>query len=305
MGKITNQIKRLNQMLRAYLFRKGYAITSVNQYEKEVKHFYDWLSVQKLSLKKITRNDILSYRSFLQENYKGQRTNQQRLSMLRVFFDAMQSNGLMNHNPATGIHIKGITRATVNNVLTKQQLDNLYNNYEVNPTDPFSSRNKVILGLLIYQAISIGELKKLAVDAIDTKNWILRVPSAGRSNSRNLPLQNNQISQIQEYLHTSRESIMSSKSQRSEQLIINAFTDKLRSTLITLQKQIRKIEPAFINYIQLRNSVLVHLTRDADLIKVKEFTGKRYISSLERYQQVNNLPQLQQQLNTMFGSFQI
>lgn len=68
-------------------------------------------------------------------------------------------------NPARGIHVRGERRRLPHDLLTIEQLDVLYQSYLVGSSA--RERNKVILGLLVYQAITTGELARLTGVDID------------------------------------------------------------------------------------------------------------------------------------------
>jgi len=77
------------------------------------------------------------------------------LLAVRHYYDSL---GLDN-NPATGIYIRGMCKSILNDIVSYKDLLEMYRHYHV--CDDRTKRNKIILSLFIYQAITTGELHQL------------------------------------------------------------------------------------------------------------------------------------------------
>ncbi len=118
----------------------------------------------------------------------------------------------VNPNPATGLYLRGETQSIPNNLLSTEQLDQLYDQHPV--YNERTQRNKVITGLYVYQGIGTDELKKLEPKHIKLQEGKIYIPSTkqtynkGGRQSRTLKLKANQILALQEYLLVTRPKIV-------------------------------------------------------------------------------------------------
>ena len=91
---------------------KKYAPNSIQSHRLDLHRFLRWLEIdeeesdsQKLlvKLRKLNRQDIESYLSFLSESYKP-RTLARHISSLKLFLDHLELSGLIKTSPAHQIH---------------------------------------------------------------------------------------------------------------------------------------------------------------------------------------------------------
>ena len=62
---------------------------------------------------------------------------------------------------------------------------------------PGEIRNKVLLGLLVYQGVTTDELHCLEVDHVKFSHGKVYIPGSGKSNGRLLPLDASQVPLLQ------------------------------------------------------------------------------------------------------------
>src|SRR3989304_3800544 len=74
---------------------------------------------------------------------------------IRKYNEYLQSKGEALKNPASGLFLKGKRTSVPNNLLDKKELQELYNHYQ--PYDLRTTRNKIILSLLINKALTTDE----------------------------------------------------------------------------------------------------------------------------------------------------
>jgi integrase/recombinase XerD len=190
-------------------------------------------------------------------------------------------------NPAIGIHLRGNPRTIPHDLFTRKELDHLYENYRV--LDARTHRNKVILGILVYQGLTREELEKLQPKHIQMEAKKLIVPPSGKRNGRTIAIQENQINELKEYL----EKVLPKQANR---LFQGRKVDRgLKNTILHLNHALRRINPKVKNAAQIRQSVITEWLKVADLRKVQYWSGHRYVSSTERYQ-TGNLEELRESL---------
>ncbi|MOA04084.1 Tyrosine recombinase XerD [compost metagenome] len=230
-----------------------------------------------LSLEQLTYSDILDFADQLKKEGKTINNINRILLALRYYFTYLQKENRLTHNPAAGLKLKGTIRSVPHDLLTKEELEELYNRYEIK--DERTHRNKVMLGLLIYQALTREELERLRPEHLKLREGKIQVPQTGRTNGRILNLEPHQILELQEYLTQIRPKIVT-----TERLFASMERKDLKNSLLHLNHALRKLNPKLKNAVQIRQSVITEWLKEKDLRTVHYMAGHRYVSSAERYQ---------------------
>lgn len=275
-----------------YLHKCEYAESTVVSYCKVVHKFVNWCNRNDVSLESIDYKTWIVYQELIQgrTTKKGlplkDNSVRQDIGAVRLFFDFLVHKDILSLNPIKEIHYKDNSKF-FHTQLSQYELEDLYYRFPTenlnHPNCPsVAIRNKVIIGLVVYQAIDSKTLKSLNVSNIDLNRAEVYVPSNIRSNSRTLSLEPHQISVLKEYLELHRP-ILQKK--------INCFTEVLfplntrRFSIITsdISKKLKQLNLKVTNLLQIRNSVIKLWTKKYDLRRVQIMAGHRYISSTEKY----------------------
>ena len=107
----------------------------------------------------IEYSDLLSFIAWCQREGDHPKLINRRLSAIRKYYSYLQGTDKTIKNPATGLYLKSKRRGIPKDLLDKADMNKLYENYQV--YDLRTSRNKVILSLLINQALTTDELRRL------------------------------------------------------------------------------------------------------------------------------------------------
>jgi integrase/recombinase XerD len=208
-------------------------------------------------------------------------------------------------NPATNLYIKGIVKKMPTSIINYQELESLYQNYQTETLR--DSRNKIILGLLVYQGLTTEELHQLEPNNLKLKEGKINVPGNRKRNSRILELKPFQILELQEYVTEIRPKILNeitaprptrkpdkiNKTRIESQLFISINgSENIKNSLLHLFKDIQKINPNITNAQQIRQSTITYWLKTMNLRQVQYFAGHKYVSSTERYK-MNDLEGLQ------------
>jgi len=187
----------------------------------------------------------------------------------------------------------------IHNILTSDELEDLYYSYQTNTGNPLTrKRNKIIIGLLVYQGLTTSNLESLQVENIQLYKGKIDILGSKRSNSRLLELKPWQLMEFMEYIKEIRPIILEQTNKETEQLLLPLGTSlKLQNSLSKITKELKKINHKFINLKQIRTSVMVNWLKQHNLRKTQYLAGHRYISSTERYQQ-DDLESLHKTINT-------
>jgi integrase/recombinase XerD len=271
--------------LTSFFQQKKFAPNTIKVYCNYVGYFLEWLKIHEIKPKSTTYNHLLQFINHCRGEGRKTRNINLVLTAVRHYFDMLQ----LNPNPASGLYIRGETKGIPNDLLTPEELEELYKKHEV--FNERTQRNKVITGLYVYQGITTDELKKLTPKSIDLKAGKIHIPATkqtynkGGRKSRTLKLKASQILELQEYLLVTRPKINTWK---SHQLFVSLTgSENLKNSIKHLMEDLRKIDPQVNNGRQLRKSVIVNWLKEKDIRQVQYLAGHSSISSTERYRAAN------------------
>ena len=267
-----------------------------------INMYHEWLKSENMEAGQVSYNDLLLYMKHCSRKGAVQRTVQNYMGVIKHYYDYLLNEGKVTINPASGIEIKGVKRKSLYHILDPHELHALYNKY---PSETLQGRrNKVILGLLVYQGLRSEEAGKLTVDDIKLREGKIDVPGGRKTNGRLLQLESSQIMDMYDYILQVRPQLLQMEPKRKSQQKIS--TDRLFisegghcqsfSNLMTqLMIKVRKINPVVKNAKQVRASVITKWLRMYNLREVQHLAGHRYIGSTEAYQQ-NDVESLKEEV---------
>ena len=248
-----------------------------------------------------TTKETIDYKTFLKyiEQLKktGIKTStiKSYIGSLKIYFNYLQEENYRSDNPITNINIKGTVKTIVSNVLTADELEDLYYSYETKNQDIAKKRNKIIIGLLVYQGVKVNELEQLKEEHIELYKGKIHIPRTTKSNGRTLELKPWQLMELMEYIQQIRPQIVS---KNNEQLFTSIDGNSgLNNVMSRINKELKLINYSYQNAIQSRNSVIVNWLKTYNLRKAQYLAGHRYISSTERYKQ-DNLESLHEMIHS-------
>ncbi|MGV7108138.1 tyrosine-type recombinase/integrase [Flavobacterium sp. U410] len=259
-----------------------------------------------------TTKETIDYKTFLKyiEELKKTgiaiRTLQGYIGKLKIYFNYLQEGNYRTDNPITNINIKGKVKTVLGNLLTADELEDLYYSYETKEEDLARKRNKIIIGLLVYQGLQTKELQYLKEEHIELYKGKIHIPGSTKTNGRTLELKPWQLMEMMEYLQEIRPQLLSqthchaepvSASTTDNLFFSNYGNTNLHNVLKKISDELKLINYNYQNAIQIRNSVIVNWLKQHNLRKTQYLAGHRYISSTERYQQ-DNLEELHDMVNT-------
>lgn len=279
-----------------YLYNKGFSDSTAEQYIRHTNYFKDWLKKESTTPRKANHNDIINFLSYAEKDNKSLNHRSKLLVGIRHYFDYL-SNNKKYHNPAKNLYLKGMPRNIFNNFIDFNRLETIYGNYSNHTIR--QKRNRVILGLLIFQGITTEELHLLQAPLIDFNKGSITIPSGKRTNSRILHLDARQIISLNEYLNQTRKTIILQNNIETPQLIISSEgNNNLKPTLHHLFRELKKSYPDIQNAKQIRLSVIQHWLKSNNLRKVQYMAGHKHVSSTEKYL-FNDLDDLQNDIEKL------
>jgi site-specific recombinase XerD len=313
-----------------YLEKKGYTTGSIPTYLKTQNQFIEWCTKYGTTAETIDYKTFLKYIEHLRERKTcGERsrtikprTLKSYVSNLKIYFNYLVEENYRTENVIQNINIKGVKKEVIHHFLSQDELEDLYQSYNVEKGISLGGnvrrtkgrglarkRNKIMLGLLIYQGVTTQNLQQLQVEEIQLYKGKIDVLGTKKSNGRILELKPWQLMELMEYIKEIRPQILEYRFKNSslgedaegrwdKQLFLPLGSSlKLQNSLSKIVKELKKINHKFIDIKQIRTSVIVNWLKQHNLRKVQYFAGHRYISSTERYQQ-DDLESLHKTINT-------
>lgn len=285
-----------------YLRKNEYAESTIQGYLRVVDKFLKWCDQNGNDAEAITYVIWLDYQLIIKNRTTKygvllkDRSVEHEIGIIRLYFDYLVHEDCINLNPISDKFYK--TDSDFHHqLLSEEELQELYLCFPTldikHPScKSVAIRNKVIIGLVVFQALDTTTIKNLSVDNIDLNNNKISVSGTKRSNPRKLDLNSFQISVLRQYIEEDR-TILQKK--------INCFTEALfplnthRFSCFTadITKKLKRLNLKVTNLRQIRASVLSLWVMEYDLRKVQIMAGHRFISSTENYLK-NDLNSLQE-----------
>jgi integrase/recombinase XerD len=292
-----------HNIAKKYFQSLGYAENTIKIFIKQWKLFIQWLNQQtyKASYKTAKHSDVIAFQNY-QFKDLGKSIKQVNLIILgvRQVYTSLQANNIVKDNPATGVFMKGSIRHIPPPPIPYEDLEQLFMNFP--ETDILSIRNKAILGLMVYQGLPTRDIIGLHIYDINFDKGSIYIHGTKRSNERILELNFKQFKTLQKYISDVRQELMKRQMRPTDRLILPSQGGEFLNNLFQmLNEKISKINPAIQNLEHIRSSVIVHwctLYRK-DILKVQYMSGHRYISSTEKFMDLN-LKDLSDKVNQYF-----
>lgn len=274
---------------RSYLEKENYSKSTIKSYVNGVQFFLKWCKRNHTNPELIDYKSILKYIKYLQRKNNTKKTVKHQIGIVKNYFKYLLSENYRVDNPIENINIKGVKRIINYNLLEADELEDLYYSFETeNIKDKYhrltAKRNKIIVGLMVYQGLNTTELIHLELEDLQLYKGKIYIKSGARSNSRTLELKSWQVIELLEYVKEFREEIKVRRKVESERLFI-PNNIRLGNTIQFILKKLKRTNQKVTNSNQLRASVITNWLGHYNLRQVQVLAGHRYISSTERYLQ--------------------
>lgn len=277
-----------------YLERNKLRPRTITEIFLQVNRLLQWLESEGLNVKTCKYNDLLGFiKKYREAGYSTHSLNKH-IRSIRYYYEYKKEQGEADYNPALSLNIKGDYTKLPSDMLTRKQMEQVYNEYKANT--PVQKRNKVILGLYIYQGLMREDVERLEPTDVHLERSTILIRRSVRLRQRMLPLAAPQVLQLQEYLTSVRPELLKLKGQHSDKLFITIgstqlMKDAIRELLNELQSKYKFLK----SFQQLRNSLIYHWVKEKNLREAQYMAGHASIYSTQRYKQVS-LDDLQLQL---------
>ena len=277
--------------LKEYLEKK-YSKSTLNSNLFLIKRFTDYYQNK---AETATFKDVLNYIEHLRKNYDlSPKTLRHCLYGVKIYFNYLLENGKRNDHPCSELFLKDKIdkQIQVDTLYNQETLEKFFETYQIKKKKHLENRNKIIVSLLIYQALTVSEISNLEVGNINLETCEIYIKGSEEitsksPQSRTLTLNAKQILLIYNYLEKDRIKLLKyNNKQENNNFILGQYGEKINAHGISKiinenRKENEKIQP-----IKIRQSVIANLLKkENDTRIVQVFSGHKRASTTIQYKQ--------------------
>lgn len=271
--------------LKQYL-QNEYSKTSISGYENMINRFLLALGEK---AETATYTDILDYIGLLREQNLHPKSLRNNLFAIKIYYRFLVATVKRNDHPCQYLNLKDqINRAIqVESLYPKETLENLYETWE-SKNKANQTRDKIIISLLVYQALTVLEISQIKTSDINLENGTVYIKANVKNKQRTLSLKPKQILLFHNYLKNEYKQYRNRQklSKRTDYFVMSEEGLQLWSGGINRMINQDKDPQNKLIPLKIRQSVIAHLVKENNDIRiVQEFAGHRRTSATEAYKQ--------------------
>ncbi len=254
---------------------RGLSPNTLQAYRRDLCQFKDWL---KKDLVQVDSTLMGNYLATLREKGDRSSTLNRKLSVMRMFYEFLSTEGKIEHNPVEGISSPRLGRR-IPSFLSEHEVEALLEAPSVE--EEYGARDRAILEVIYGAGLRISELVNLNLTDLNIRGGWVKVLGKG-SKERIVPLG-------REACRWVRLCLKKRKPEKTDRLALFCSRYGKRLSRQACWKIIKKYRQKAgimkkISPHTLRHSFATHLlSHDADLRLVQEFLGHTNISTTQIY----------------------
>ncbi len=271
--------------LKNYL-REKYSSTSIRSYENMINRFKTMMGEE---VEKLSYIDILEYIGILRKQNLHPKSLRNNLFAVKIYYNYLLEVGERKDHPCRYLNLKDqINRQVqIESLYTKTLLEKLYRDHESrSPVN--QNRDKIILSLLVYQALTVLEISQIKKEEVDVNAGTIRIRANKKNKERTLSLKPNQILLFHNYLKNDWKKYWRKQrsGKRFDYFILSNEGKQIWKSGINRMINRGKLKHEKVTALKIRQSVIAHLLKEKNDVRiVQEFAGHRRTSSTEAYKQ--------------------
>lgn len=245
---------------------------SLSSYHYGIRLYLSWIG-DETKAKTATYTDVVAYLNYLRQADRKPRTISNYLFAVKLYHRWLQQTGQREDHPCARLVLRDLVDRSVrmDKLYSAEQLKALAEEKWLNP------RNRIIVGLLVHQALMVSEVVALLVGDIDLVAGEIYVGQSVSNRARKLPLLATQVLELQ--------GLMAGRSE-AEYLILTRYGKALQGSSISRMINNRRLKDHRFLPSRIRQSVIAHkLQAGHDTRIVQAFAGHRQLSTTEGYKQ--------------------
>ncbi|MFL6231307.1 MAG: site-specific tyrosine recombinase XerD [Pyrinomonadaceae bacterium] len=263
---------------------RGLASNSLNSYARDLRKLEAFAVRQGLAIQSLCKQHLIDWIKLETEGGAAPGSIQRRVSAIKGFYNFLQRDGLIEHNPAADLSFRhGSTK--IPRFLTEEEVESLINVPDLLCVEGL--RDRAILDVFYATGLRVSELVNLKVVDIELDRALLRCKGKG-SKQRIVPLGRTAVGSLGTYLRV-RAQLLDGK--KAEQVFLRTKGRPLTRHTVwrLLKKYAQQAGLAQVNPHSLRHSFATHLiNRGADSRTVQILLGHSDISTTQIYTHISN-----------------
>ncbi len=264
---------------------KGLSSNTVSAYRRDLVKFAEFVRKRKLSLKAVSRDDLVDFLAALYRQNLDSKSVARHLVTLRNFFRFAQIHEHIAEDPSVNLESPKIRRS-LPGYLRLEEVERLLNQPDVKT--PLGLRDRAMVEVLYSTGLRVSELIGLRVTDLDSKVGCVHCIGKG-DKERIVPVGKKALAIVEKYLRDARPRIMG-KAPGSPALFVNRRGAQLSRVgvwkILSAYGRRAGMRVALTPHM-LRHSFATHLLeRGADLRSVQLMLGHADISTTQIYTHV-------------------
>ena len=278
-----------------YLRGRKYSESSIHRSSQHLLRFQNWLRANDLKPELLDYGKLLSYLHVERSRGIQEVSLRHYLRYVRWYYDYLLSIKKIKEHPLLHLNLnrqyQKAKTLDLHSLLSKEDLELIYISYCRNGR--LSEQSKIVLGLLVYQGISVGELGSIVIGDLDLVNGELLMRSSKRHEGRKLKIESKQILMLANYI---RGKALDGRllAYKNGSHASNSRYHLSNQIKLELRKQ-GHLKVGFINLQQLRRSVISIWVKAYNLREAQYLAGHKWVHSTEAYLQ-EDIEELQDQV---------
>ena len=265
-----------------WLFTEGKAAKTIESYVNDVKGFQSYLQEKLKDVPVLSRFSFVRYKEYLMKEGYAVSTINKKINSLKVYNDFLRTKGFLSES---FIQLKRdrikIAAGSEDNVdaLSDEQVEQLL--FYVKNRNKVSSRNKLIVYLLLYTGVRVSELVGIKIVDIDFLTSQLAVIGKG-GKRRGIGLRQDVFQLVRDYMKEERSG---SNFSHSDYLLVSQRAEKMhrdavRDWLAKISKELGfKLHPHLF-----RNTFCTRLLKKGvDLTTVSKLAGHSTVNMTAKF----------------------
>ena len=252
-----------------------YSASSTKGYENMINKYRAYMQSK---AQRANYHDIMGYVSYLRKSNLHPKSLRNHLFAIKIYYRYLVEMEVRKDHPCEKLYLRDqINRSIeIENLYTTEQLENLLKEHRSNDKKN-QTRDEIIIGLLIYQALTVRELVNLKITDINLIEANVHIGGSKKNNARTLALKANQILLISDYIREHQEQIYLFENKKGQ-----ASSPGQINRIIKYKKKKREKQLP----IKIRRSVIAnYLKQNNDIRVVQVFAGHKRSGSTEEYKQ--------------------
>lgn len=291
-------------MFTEYLTLKKYTTNTREGILKTVRRFIEWTETENVPLLSVSYNDMSAYVADRKKTGVKPVSIQREILNVKHYYTFLLSIDQVSDNPCSNIEIHGIKRKMLYETFSPEELENIYRSF-ANKTTSVNGigsalahkRNKIMLGLIIYQGLRTEEIGGLRTSDVDLREGKIKIEGGRRTEGREMKIEAHQLYEMIDYMNETRKLLIAISGKPTDKVFINmGGSESIGNVMQKILNAIRKIDPRIKEIKQIRASVITNWLKVHNIRKVQYMAGHRYVSSTESYQ-ANNMDDLKEDVN--------